>query len=111
MSATTNEVLGVVKPDGTLELSGKLTMPPGRVKVRVESLEPPSPPAETLVELVRRTRREMEAAGQTFRTKAEIDEEIRELRDEWEERLEEVDRARGPGPTEGYAGCWSTAIA
>src|SRR3954454_12874276 len=38
MSTRTNELLGVVYPDGSLELTGKLTVPPGRVRVRVESL-------------------------------------------------------------------------
>jgi hypothetical protein len=85
----TVEVLGTVGPDGTLQLDEKLNVPPGRVRVRVETV-----PAETLSEFVDRTRAELAAAGHRFRTREEIDAEINELRDEWEERLEELDRSR-----------------
>jgi hypothetical protein len=90
------EVLGTVRPDGTLELDQKLAVPPGRVKVRVESVETPAPPAEGLIEFVRRTRRELEAAGHQFRTREVIDAELAELRNEWDERGEELDRLRKP---------------
>jgi hypothetical protein len=96
MAATSLEVLGTVRPDGTLELDQKLTVPAGRVKVRVELMEPPVPPAESLVDFVRRARRELEAAGHRFRTKEEIDAEREELRSEWDERGEELDRLSGP---------------
>jgi hypothetical protein len=98
VAVTTNEVLGVVRPDGSLELSGKLTVPPGRVRVRVESLEPLPQPTESLVEFVERTRRELEAAGHKFRTKEEIDAELEELRGEWDERpVSGRRRPRNPG--------------
>ncbi len=99
MTALTNELLGVVHPDGSLELTGKLTVPPGRVRVRVESLESPTPPAEDLIEFVRRTRRELEAAGHRFRTREEIDTELDELRGEWDDRLDQLDRP-GDKPSE-----------
>src|SRR4051794_14134790 len=105
MTVTTNELLGMVRPDGTLELAGKLTVPPGRVRVRVESLEVSAPPSESLVEFVQRTRRELEAAGHRFRSKEEIDAGLEELRNEWDERL---DAAHHPGdqPSEkGKPGC------
>jgi hypothetical protein len=85
MSAIPLEVLGTVGADGTLVLDSKLNVPPGRVKVRVESLEPLPKPLEGLVEFVQRSRREMEAAGHQFRTKEEIDAEVAELRNEWDE--------------------------
>lgn len=106
MAMPTLEVLGTVRADGTLELDEKLKVPPGRVKVRVESVsEIPAKPTEGLVEFVERMRREMEAAGHKFRTKEEIDAEIDELRNEWEERLEELDRARGKTSGEGGPAC------
>jgi hypothetical protein len=92
MSATTNEMLGIVRADGTLELAGKLTVPPGRVRVRIESLEPPAQPTESLIEFVQRSRRELEASGHRFRTREEIDAELEELRSEWDEPLDELDR-------------------
>jgi hypothetical protein len=92
MPALTNELLGFVHPDGSLELNGKLTVPPGRVRVHVESLESPAHPAEDLIEFVRRTRRELEAAGHRFRNQEEIDAELNELRGEWDDRLDELER-------------------
>lgn len=41
---TVIETFGTIRPDGTLELEQKLTGPPGRVRVRVESI--PAPDAE-----------------------------------------------------------------
>lgn len=94
MSTTTNDLLGIVHPDGSLEVTGKLTVPPGRVRVHVESLEPQPQPAESLIEFVQRTRRELEAAGHRFRTQEEIDAELEELRNEWDDRLEQLDGLR-----------------
>src|SRR5438105_1437580 len=91
MSTTTNDLLGVVHPDGSLELSGKLTVPPGRVRVRVESLEPQAQPAEDLIEFVRRTRRDLEAAGHRFMTGEEATAWIEELRED-DDRIEEAYR-------------------
>jgi hypothetical protein len=105
MATTSLEVLGTVHADGTLELDQKLTVPPGRVKVRVESVEPTARPTETLVEYVDRTRRELEAAGHRFRTKEEIDAEIEELRNEWDERLDKLGQGRGQTPAEEKPGC------
>ena len=85
MATTILETLGTVRPDGTLDLDQKVTVAPGRVKVRVESVEPPAPPAQGLVEFVQSVRQEMAAAGHRFRTKDEIDAEIEELRNEWDE--------------------------
>ncbi len=84
MATPSLEVLGTVRADGTLELDEKLSVSPGRVKVRVEAVPmPEAKPAEGLVEFVDRLRREMEEAGHKFRTKEEIDAEIEELRNEW----------------------------
>ncbi len=91
MATTIVETLGTVRPDGTLELDQKVTVPPGRVKVRVESVEPPLPPQETLIEFGDRSRRELEAAGHKFRTKEEIDAEIEELRHEWDDRWADLE--------------------
>ena len=91
MATTILETLGTVTADGTLELDQKLTVAVGRVKVRVESVETAVPPTETLVEFGQRSRRELEAAGHTFRTKQEIDAELEELRHEWDDGQEGLD--------------------
>lgn len=97
---TIHETFGVVRPDGTLEVKHKLEIPPGRVKVRVESIEIPALPTETLVEFGDRTRRELETAGHRFRTKEEIDAELQETRDEWDDRMTELERLRDGGSAE-----------
>jgi hypothetical protein len=89
MSTMINDMLGVVHPDGSLELAGKLTVPPGRVRVRVESLEPQQLPAENLIEFVRRTRRELEAAGHRFMTSEEATAWIEQLRAD-DDRIEQA---------------------
>lgn len=51
------EVLGTIRPDGSLELDQKVTLPPGRVKVRLEPSGPPiegGSPTATEPALVRR---------------------------------------------------------
>jgi hypothetical protein len=98
MSNTTNDVLGVVHPDGTLELTGKLTVPPGRVRVHIESLETQAEPTENLIDFVRRLRQEMEAAGHRFRTQEEIDAELGELRDDWDDCLDQLTGRPDPQP-------------
>jgi hypothetical protein len=96
MAVSSLEVLGTVRADGTLELDEKLNVPPGRVKVRVEAVPvAEAKPAEGLIEFVERVHRELAAAGHRFRTKEEIDAEIKELRNEWEERRGGLDQSRG----------------
>ena len=80
MTTTIVETLGVIRADGTLELDQKVDVPPGRVKVRVESVASPVPATESLVEFADRLRSEMAASGRPFRTKEEIDAELEDLR-------------------------------
>ena len=89
MATTVLETYGVIRADGTLELEQKLAGPPGRVKVRVESVDTPAPPTETLSEFVDRTRREMEAAGSHFMNDEEVTAWIEELRAD-DDRIERV---------------------
>ncbi len=84
MATTVLEMLGTVRSDGTLDLDHKVPVPPGRVRVRVEPVESPAPPAQGLVQFVQSLRQEMAAAGHQFRTKEEIDAEIDEMRGEWD---------------------------
>ena len=88
---TIHETFGVVRPDGTLEVEHKLEVPPGRVKVRVESIETPAAPKESLVEFVQRSRRELEAAGHRFMNDEEVTALIEDLRSD-DDRLEEIYR-------------------
>ena len=92
MAAPSREVLGTIRADGSLELDEKLSLPPGRVKVRVEATPAtPAQPTEGLVEFVERVRREMEAAGSHFMNDEEVSAWIEELRSE-DDRIEEAYR-------------------
>jgi hypothetical protein len=84
MATISVETLGTIRADGTLELDGKVNVPPGRVRVRVESFEQSVKPSDDLIEFVQRLRRDLAAAGHIFRSKAEIDAEIEELRHDWD---------------------------
>jgi len=84
MATTVLEMLGTVRSDGTLDLDHKVPVPPGRVRVRVETVELPAPPAQGLVQFVQSLRQEMAAAGHQFRTKEEINAEIDVMRGEWD---------------------------
>lgn len=81
----TVQIQATLTPEGTLVLDAKPTLPAGRVCVHIESMETPIKPQESLVAFVQRSRRELESAGHQFRTKDEIDAELQEMRDEWDE--------------------------
>ncbi|MBY0229213.1 MAG: hypothetical protein K2W96_08055, partial [Gemmataceae bacterium] len=75
------ELLGTVTADGSLELAGKVALPAGPVRVRVEPVSAPAPPAESLLDFVDRTRRELEAAGHRFMDDEDVAAWIEEQRD------------------------------
>jgi hypothetical protein len=84
-------ILGTVNADGTLSLADKVTLPAGQVRVTVETL-PAIPAAHTLLEVLDRIHRHQAARGYRGRSQAEIDAELSALRDEWEDRLAEIER-------------------
>jgi hypothetical protein len=92
MSPTLVEVRGTLQPDGTLVLDEKPNLPPGRVRVMVQAMaEGPAPAKESLVEFVRRVRREAEASGERFMTSEELQAWLQELRGD-DDRIEEAYR-------------------
>jgi hypothetical protein len=91
MSANTVVVQGFVKPDGTLELEGKVPLPAGRVSVTLEPI-PYSQETDPFFVMLRGIRAAREQAGLRPRTREEIDAEIQEIRDEFDEGVEEVGR-------------------
>lgn len=84
MSLARFVVTGVLKPDGSLEITEPLNLPPGRARVTVEALNEPLPGAEDWFEFLTRARRERELARAKFRSKDEIDAELDAARDEWD---------------------------
>lgn len=82
MASSILEAFGTVRSDGTLELDKNVAATPGRVKVRMEYLDPPAPAAEPLLDFVDRSRRELAAAGHKFMDDAEVATWVEELRED-----------------------------
>jgi hypothetical protein len=93
---------GTVRPDGTLELDGKTSLPPGRVQVTLSIVPEASSAKEDTWTVLERIWKENEVLGLKPRTAEEIDAYINGLRDELEEHAiqiealqEEIARAKG----------------
>jgi hypothetical protein len=81
---------GTVKPDGTLELEGKTNLPPGRVKVTLNVIPEAAQTKEDVWTVLERIWEERKVLGMPARTREEIDAEINALRDELEERMDQL---------------------
>jgi hypothetical protein len=92
MSETPIEIEGTIREDGTLELDRKVNLPPGRVKVTVKPV-PQHPPGEDVWTVLERIWAEQDARGYVPRTREEIDAQVKELRDEVEERFLAIEKA------------------
>ena len=99
MSQTQVEVQGTLRADGVLVLDEKPNLPPGRVTVVVKAISPATPPQESLLEYMQRTRRELEAMNYPFMNEEEVTAWIEELRAE-DDRIErayrEMEETRPP---------------
>lgn len=95
--ATQVVVRGTVTADGTLELAGPVGLPPGPVEVHVTPAKPAT--GEDLTTLLTRIRTEQKARGHIPRTAEEIDADIRQMREEWDDHT----LADGQHPEEPHA--------
>jgi hypothetical protein len=98
MSTDTVVLQGFVKPDGTLELEGKVPLPAGRVSVTIQPV-PYSQETDPFFVMLREIRAARERAGPPMRTGEEAQAALRRLRDDVEEvaevgRLQEECRRR-----------------
>ena len=106
MSHELVEVEGTLQPDGTLVLDEKPELPPGRVRVTVQSVVvfPHDDPFWQRMQALWDARK---AQGRVPRTREEIDAQLRELDDDAEAELQALDRLREecrrgqPTPPEG----------
>jgi len=91
VSVTTLVMQGVVKPDGTLEVTEKLKLPAGRVQITVQPLSEPTQSNRfwTMMEAIWS---DLRTSGRTSRTREAIDREINALREEAEEEMQAVER-------------------
>lgn len=76
MGATHAVVEWTLKPDGSLEVTKKLRLPPGRVRVTVEVLNEPAATEEDWFAYLERARADREASGAKFLAREMIDAEI-----------------------------------
>jgi hypothetical protein len=95
MSAQQVEVMGTVRADGVLELDGPVVMEPGRVKVIVQAKRPerPEPPKDDpFWQMMHSIWDGQKARGHVPRSAEEIDAELREAREGWDERQRGIER-------------------
>jgi hypothetical protein len=86
MNRTPVTVLGVVKPDGTLELEGKVPLPAGKVQVTLQPL-PELPEGDPFFDLLRGIWAARAQAGLTPRSEEEVKAQRQRLNDEMEEEV------------------------
>ncbi len=90
MTATAVEVQGTLRPDGTLILDKIPDLPPGRVRV---SVQPLLDLTQTDVwQVLEKIWTEQRARGHVPRSREEIDADIAAMRQEDEERMQEIER-------------------
>ena len=82
---------GTLKPDGTLELDQKPSLAPGRVQVTMVPL-PELPADDPFWQMMKAIWGGQEARGHVPRSVAEVEAERRQIREEWEERMREIER-------------------
>lgn len=91
MSADTVVIQGIVRSDGTLELEGKVPLPPGKVSVTLQPV-PYSQETDPFFVMLREIRAARERAGPPMRTGEEAQAALRRLRDDVAEEVAEVGR-------------------
>jgi len=85
-------VEGALQPDGTLVLDEKPKLPPGRVRVTMQAVPPPTGPEDGLLAVLQRIWDAQDARGYVPRTREEVDAEVNLLRDDAEEEMQAVER-------------------
>jgi hypothetical protein len=86
MSSKTVTVEGNVTAEGLLEVTHKLQLPPGRVRVTVESVSPLEA-QQSVLDILADVQLQLTARGNRGRTREEIDADVATLREEWEDRF------------------------
>ncbi|MGC1720319.1 MAG: hypothetical protein WA746_15150 [Isosphaeraceae bacterium] len=91
MNTTAVVVEGRVQPDGRLEVSQKVKLPPGPVQVTVRPVAEPVQP-DRFWKMMESIWADLRTSGRVPRTQEEIDAEIDALRSEAEEEMQAVER-------------------
>ncbi len=100
------EMEGILRADGTVVLDASPNLPPGPVRVTLR----PAGPRDDVMDVLRRLRAEQAASGHIPRSREEIDADVAAMRQEDEERMQEIERlheecrrSRDQGKTSGEA--------
>jgi hypothetical protein len=91
MNAIAVTVQGVVTPDGTLELEGKVPLPAGKVQVTVQSL-PELPEGDPFFDMLKEIWAARAKAGLTPRSEEEVKAVRQQLNEEMGEEIAEAGR-------------------
>jgi hypothetical protein len=91
MSSDQVVVPGRLNPDGTIEVTQRIDLPPGDVRVTVQAVSG-GPPKESVWKVLERIWSAQRARGFRARTREEIDAELNQMRDEAEEEMMEIER-------------------
>jgi len=92
MTPTVVEVQGTLRADGTLVLKEKPNLPPGPVRVTVQTVVEPSIPHDDAISILQRIHADQKARGYVSPSKEEIDAEIAAMRQEDDERMQGIER-------------------
>ena len=91
MSANTVVLQGIVQPDGTLQLDGKVPLPAGKVQVTVAAVSP-VPTDHPFWQMMQEIWAARQQAGLQPRSVEEVEAERRRFRDEVDEEVVEAGR-------------------
>ena len=98
MSASTIVIQGTVRPDGTLELDRNCPLPAGRVQVIIQPL-PELPKDDPFWQRMQAIWDAQKARGHIPRSVEEVEAERRAVREEWEQRMGDIERIQERGRT------------
>jgi hypothetical protein len=91
MSTNTVVIYGVVKPDGSLQLEGKVPLPVGKVQITVQAVAEPSE-GDPFFDMLKGIWAARAEAGLTPRSVEEVEAQRRLLRDETDQEIREAGR-------------------
>jgi hypothetical protein len=91
MSTNTVVIYGVVQPDGSLHLEGKIPLPAGKVQITVQAVPEP-PEGDPFFDMLKDIWAARAQAGLTPRSVEEVEAQRRQLRDETDQEITEAGR-------------------
>lgn len=91
MSTPVVTVDGIVKPDGTVEVSEKVNLPAGKVQVTIAPW-PELPKDDPFWQMMQKIWDGQKARGHVPRSAVAVEAERETMREEWDERMAEITR-------------------